>query len=256
MRLNVNAAALVLAWMTLDAVSLSLMQTTPMSTAAIDTTLSHHRPSLNHNHHHFKKRRQNNNNKIKHHRKIQNRLATTASSTAPFDSTEFVFSTKWPPSSSSSVEQSLNGHEQSNDDDSISLVKLVDMTVKVGDTVILKCEINSSLSSPALNANPGVIWMQGKLGSVLTLNANRITVDTRFEVVRDSSGGGGVDIDSSSSSSSLVSFYHLKIANVQLYDENEYACESSITKNNDDEPRLHSLVRLHVTRKRLSLTSA
>jgi hypothetical protein len=53
------------------------------------------------------------------------------------------------------------------------------VTKKVGDTVILYCAVNSSLG-----ANPGVIWMQGKQGNVLTLNTNRISADGRFEVIQ------------------------------------------------------------------------
>ena len=48
----------------------------------------------------------------------------------------------------------------------------------------------------------------------------------------------------SQSSNDMKNYYHLKITNVQLYDENEYACETS--KRNE---YLHSLVYLHVSRK-------
>ncbi len=43
------------------------------------------------------------------------------------------------------------------------------------------------------------------------------------------------------------SYYHLRINNVQAFDENEYACETSLTKKSDDQPSLHSLVYLYVT---------
>jgi hypothetical protein len=145
-----------------------------------------------------------------------------------------------------------------------------------------------------------VIWMQGKLGNVLTLNTNRITMDGRFEIVQqpieskaphlhiesriaDSSQNGkaskhskkphhhnhqgGFEGNNEASGGHRRSFngahyvrhiaqqqneliyYNLKINNLQIYDENEYACETSITKHHDEEPSLHSLFYLHVTRK-------
>lgn len=171
-------------------------------------------------------------------------------------------------------------------------VMQVNVTAKVGETVMLACVING------LN-NPGVIWMQGNLGNVLTLNTNRITVDQRFEIVQQplptqtfqmSHREKPMRMAAASSSSSSLSaedgeiddehlisdddeegegdetagdghphgnqneinnYYHLKITNVQLYDENEYACTTSITKMNEDQPNLHSLVFLHVTRKKI-----
>ncbi len=203
------------------------------------------------------------------HRKIQNRLVTVppsstpvispflASSTPHFnhESTEFVFNQNYG--------AETNGYDDSSSSSSSSqsTIKVVDITVKVGETALLKCEINSTYSTPG--TNPGVIWMQGKLGSVLTLNTNRITVDTRFEIVQLALDADEDGLKSKRDGQPLVapqqdnqvfvepqqSFYHLKISNVQLYDENEYACETSITKNNEDEPNLHSLIRLHVTRK-------
>jgi len=204
------------------------------------------------------------------HRKIQNRLVTVppsstpvispflASSTPHFnhESTEFVFNQNYG--------AETNGYDDSSSyssSSSQSTIKVVDITVKVGETALLKCEINSTYSTPG--TNPGVIWMQGKLGSVLTLNTNRITVDTRFEIVQLALDADEDGLKSKRDGQPLVapqqdnqafvepqqSFYHLKISNVQLYDENEYACETSITKNNEDEPNLHSLIRLHVTRK-------
>lgn len=171
----------------------------------------------------------------------------------------------------------------------------VNVTAKVGETVILACTINSSGYN---GLNPGVIWMQGQLGNVLTLNTDRITVDHRFEIVQqplsaqhfhmthrerpsppsplsslshsapanhaskqdneDAAEEASQDHTSQQQQQKPAqynneggnNYYHLKITNVQLYDENEYACESSITKRNEDQPSLHSLVYLHVTRKR------
>jgi hypothetical protein len=131
------------------------------------------------------------------------------------------------------------------------------VTVKVGESVVLNCAIDSSYG-----LNPGVIWMQGKLGNVLTLNTNRITVDPRFEIIQQPLQ----DMDPSlitikRDSSNLnekqneMSYYHLKISNVQIYDENEYACETSLTRKNDDQPNLQSLVYLHVTRECLVISS-
>ena len=190
------------------------------------------------------------------HRKIQNRLVTIpVSSSTPLmaSSTEFVFN------------QYNNYDDISSSSSSQSYLKALDLTVKVGETALLKCEINSTHSTPG--TNPGVIWMQGKLGSVLTLNTNRITVDTRFEIVQQPLDVDDDGLKSKRDGQPLISplkdnanqgaiepqhsFYHLKITNVQLYDENEYACETSITKNSEDEPNLHSLIRLHVTREYL-----
>lgn len=158
----------------------------------------------------------------------------------------------------------------------------VNVTAKVGETVMLACVINSAGYN---GLNPGVIWMQGNLGNVLTLNTNRITVDQRFEIVQqhlpsqsfqmshrerpsqapptlsepsslsqeDRRASSSQDADPSSlsqqPSNDISNYYHLKITNVQLYDENEYACETSITRHNEDQPSLHSLIYLHVTRK-------
>jgi hypothetical protein len=142
--------------------------------------------------------------------------------------------------------------------------------------------------------------MQGKLGNVLTLNTNRITMDGRFEIVQqpieskvphlhvearivDSSQSGksskhgkkshhyshqeSIDGNSEIANGHRRSYngahyvrhltqqqneliyYNLRINNLQIYDENEYACETSITKRHDEEPSLHSLFYLHVTRK-------
>lgn len=135
------------------------------------------------------------------------------------------------------------------------------VTAKVGETVILTCVISSSYG-----VNPGVIWMQGKLGNVLTLNINRITVDPRFDIIQQPLShqtqsmhpDEGLDqinqetnqvIGKQQFQNEAVTYYNLRIENVQLYDENEYACETSITKRNEDQPNLHSLIQLHVTRK-------
>lgn len=166
----------------------------------------------------------------------------------------------------------------------------VNVTAKVGETVMLACVVNTAGYN---GLNPGVIWMQGNLGNVLTLNTNRITVDQRFEIVQQplpsqtfqmshrerpstpsssSSSRALDDVETGAASatsenenedeaddssnlspvqlhtSDVNNYYHLKITNVQLYDENEYACETSITRRNEDQPSLHSLVYLHVTR--------
>ena len=208
------------------------------------------------------------------HRKIQNTRPLT---TKQVESTEFIFTKNNVNNNNNNNLMNYNpysyqdtvesGNDQDTNSDLDSAVKVTDLTVKVGDTAILKCAINSTYGS-----NPGVIWMQGKLGSVLTLNTNRITVDTRFEIVQlplDTQPDTRLaDIEhnliiSSNNNNKRdgqmplllvqpqlpeLSYYHLKIVNVQIFDENEYACETSITKNNDDQPSLHSLIRLHVTR--------
>ena len=46
-----------------------------------------------------------------------------------------------------------------------------------------------------------------------------------------------------------LNYYHLKINNVQTYDENEYACETTVSHRNDNRPNLQSLVYLKITRK-------
>lgn len=171
----------------------------------------------------------------------------TISQRPSHESTEFIFN----------ANDQLNQYdaETFNPQQQQSQVKVIDLTVKVGDTAMLKCEINTTNSG---STNPGVIWMQGRLGSVLTLNKNRITVDNRFQIVQTP-----FDLDNKLASFETqlkrqtqqtvkqiineLDYYHLKITNVQLYDDNEYACETSITKNNEDEPFLHSLIRLHVT---------
>jgi hypothetical protein len=131
----------------------------------------------------------------------------------------------------------------------------INITAKVGETVILPCALNSSYG-----INPGVIWMQSKLGNVLTLNTNRITIDTRFDISQEQQNElnalnpnlvNPVLKRDNSQMQNEFTFYHLKITNVQVYDENEYACETSMTKHDEDQPTLHSFVYLHVTRKLL-----
>src|SRR4051812_42524669 len=119
--------------------------------------------------------------------------------------------------------------------------------------------------------------MQGKLGSVLTLNTNRITVDSRFEIsqqplqeqqevvapvlARHASRRRHkqqrrqplavvepAPLAAPPASDNSAVAYHLRIENVQIYDENEYACETSISKQNEDQTLVHSLIYLHVTR--------
>lgn len=155
-------------------------------------------------------------------------------------------------------------------------VQSINITVKVGETVLLGCAINATFGQ-----NPGVIWMQGKVGNVLTLNANRITIDARFEIIQNTQGkdyaseinqvmpssflfnpsheavqqqlkivqqSSPLEMDSQLKQTDL-SFYHLRINNVQLYDENEYVCQTSLTKQNEDQPSVHSIINLQVTRK-------
>lgn len=126
---------------------------------------------------------------------------------------------------------------------------VIKMTAKVGESVILNCAINSSF-------NPGAIWTQAKIGNVLTFNTNRITVDPRFEVIQHSIHkeddvvvSDPNQIVAKQTLSNDVVFYNLKIDNVQLYDENEYVCQNSITKSDEDEPVIHSLIYLYVTSK-------
>ena len=230
--------------------------------------------STTHHVNHHKNRKQRIKTGKKHkiiHRKIQNfrpQLTTKQITDHIKESTEFIFTKNNHNQFGYQDTEEVNDQNVSNDiNDAASSVKITDLTVKVGDTAYLKCAINSTYGS-----NPGVIWMQGKLGSVLTLNTNRITVDTRFEIVQLPLDSQQEEIENSliinsnnnnnnkrdgqvplliQSQLPELSYYHLKIVNVQLFDENEYACETSITKNNDDQPSLHSLIRLHVTRKGL-----
>lgn len=74
-----------------------------------------------------------------------------------------------------------------------------------------------------------------KLGNVLTLNTNRITEDQRFDVYY--------------TNQNEQHNYQLTLTNAQTYDENEYICETSSTKDNNEFTTIHSLIYLHVTRK-------
>lgn len=216
-----------------------------------------------------------------------------------------------PPTTTTTISQSSLNHQQGS---TMPHPIQVNVTAKVGETVMLACIINSAGYN---GLNPGVIWMQGNLGNVLTLNTNRITVDSRFEIVQQplpsqsfqmshrerpssssppvahhrhvghdatatnertsrlisldeavssqssryhddaasvlteaaaAAAAAAVASPQSSSVNDINNYYHLKITNVQLYDENEYVCETSITKLDEDKPSLHSLVYLHVTR--------
>ena len=131
---------------------------------------------------------------------------------------------------------------------------------------------------------------KGKLGNVLTLNTNRITLDPRFDIIQHaivqqpkkqptaedllasslSSPASGIYSDylvnslqnfepsgkvvvatkqqQQQQQQNEISYFNLRIENVQIYDENEYACETSITKGNDDTPNLNSLISLYITR--------
>lgn len=101
--------------------------------------------------------------------------------------------------------------------------------------------------------------MQGKQGNVLTLNTNRISADGRFEVIQTpvqqfsqiannqaEMGQSNRRRNSQQVPKYDLSFYHLKINNVQVYDENEYSCETTISMNNG-RPNLQSIVHLKVT---------
>ena len=122
--------------------------------------------------------------------------------------------------------------------------------------------------------------MQGKLGNVLTLNTNRITVDPRFEIIQQSApiepSAGTLVVHKNANANVINShkkqrhnkqqshhvqqqalsefmYYQLRISDLQTFDENEYACETTLTgrENGEDEdqPNLHSLIYLHVTRE-------
>ncbi len=115
-----------------------------------------------------------------------------------------------------------------------------------------------------------MIWTQGKLGNVLTLNTNRITADTRFEIIQmplqqtvETMPNKSTALFNNKRQSQLhqqvqhqtiindLNYYHLRINNIQSYDENEYACETTINKRNDDQPNLQSLIYLKVTGTRI-----
>jgi hypothetical protein len=99
--------------------------------------------------------------------------------------------------------------------------------------------------------------MQGKLGNVLTLNTNRISADSRFEIIqspleqKDTSIMNKRQNPQPPQQKFHLNYYHLKISGVQAYDENEYTCETTITQS-DEQQNLQNLVHLKVTRKTLS----
>jgi hypothetical protein len=115
-----------------------------------------------------------------------------------------------------------------NDHDTAAIT-IMNITVKVGETVTLKCSIDYKFEN-----NAGVIWMR-KSASVLTLNTNRITEDQRFDV----------DYQHRNDRHN----YYLTILNVQISDESEYICETSSTIENYEYTTIHSLINLHITRK-------
>lgn len=168
-----------------------------------------------------------------------------------------------------------NSNENDQSDDSLySKVKQpnspahVNLTVKVGESVVLNCAINSSYGH-----TPGVIWMQGKVGNVLTLDTGRITADGRFEIIQQPlqmiTSSSEPDLNNGSKrglshgghyrgnsrrlrhqhayrqvTQTDFNYFHLRINNVQIDDENEYACETSMI---DEQSNVHALFNLQVT---------
>ena len=158
------------------------------------------------------------------------------------------------------IQSTTNSYEDEDFIRQFNLPEHVNVTVKVGDSIILNCAINSSYG-----INPGVIWMQGKLGNVLTLDTSRITADTRFEIIQlplHQSISNDLVINGTIKRSSNhhhhrhhnyrqvtptdFNYYHLKINNVQIDDENEYACETSSNKH-EEQSNVHALFNLHIT---------
>lgn len=98
------------------------------------------------------------------------------------------------------------------------------------------------------------------MGNVLTLNANRISADGRFEVIQAPLQQKNALIQPGDNFRKRhnqkrfeMNHYHLKINSVQANDENEYACE--LTQGPvDDHSNLKSLVYLRVTRKAFFLS--
>lgn len=90
---------------------------------------------------------------------------------------------------------------------------------------------------------------------------NRITADSRFEItqapLQQKPTGRNNPNKRQNSQSPLESnqfhmnYYHLKINNLQSYDENEYSCETTIARQNNDQQNLQSLINLKVTRMNL-----
>lgn len=234
--------------------SVSLQQLT--STSSILLTNSHK--------HHASKHRLNNSKN--HRKKSSNRHRSVV-----------VHKTTTVPITTTLSLNSFENDEETSELRRFNLPEHVNVTVKVGDSIILNCAINSSYG-----ASPGVIWMQGKLGNVLTLDTNRITLDTRFEIIQlplHQTNQNELLLNNGSNSNKRSSnhlyhqhhyyeqrhhnyrqvqqtdfnYYHLKINNVQIDDENEYACETS--KQSDDQPNVHALFNVHITREFFILKS-
>ena len=140
--------------------------------------------------------------------------------TRRYKKSKYILTTSTPPTTTT-----IN---RMNDYETTSSNSIMNITVKVGDTVTLKCSIDYKFEN-----NAGVIWMR-KSASVLTLNTNRITEDHRFDV----------DYQHQNDRHN----YYLTILNVQISDESEYICETSSTIDNYEYTTIHSLVHLHVTR--------
>ena len=247
-----------------------------LSSAANSNNNNHHK-SHNHNHHlnhaqnrnHDRVKKNNNNNgrKQTHHNKRQK--TTTSTTTVP-PSVDLSEEQPLPPANVKSSE--VDSQSLAAKSDMRNVDYIANITAKVGESVILYCAINSSY-----DLNPGVIWMQGNLGHVLTLNKNRITVDSRFEIVQDLTNievpAGSVIIKNAHANYHAhphgpnkmlrhnqpqtqpqqqlpngLTFYHLKINNLQTFDENEYACETTFENRDDEEtPNLKSVINLQVT---------
>lgn len=186
-----------------------------------------------------------------------------------------VHRTSTTPIYSTTTNTVMNSNENDQLDESLdSKVKFnlpphVNLTVKVGESVVLNCAINSSYG-----ITPGVIWMQGKVGNVLTLDTGRITADSRFEIIQQPlqmiTSSSEPDLNNGSKRQSGAShgghhhsnsrrlrhhsyrqvtqtdfnYFHLRINNVQIDDENEYACETSTV---DEQSSVHALFNLQVT---------
>lgn len=232
---------------------LNIIKSTTESTFLLFTNrIRHQASSIKHKIH---KKKSSNRNRAAVHKTT----TTTTTTTLPIDLT------------STNIINNSNENEISDDNDLkrhiLSQPEHVNVTVKVGDTIILNCAINSSYG-----VTPGVIWMQGKLGNVLTLDTSRITADNRFEILRqplhmpnineialnNGSNSNKRGVYSShrlhhhtyrQTNQAEFNYYHLKISNVQIDDENEYACETSMSKQSEEQSNLHALFNLHVTRK-------
>ena len=213
----------------------------------------HHQNHHAQNRNHERVKKNNKGSKQTHHNKRQK--TTTSTTTVVYASEE--------EQNNKSVESTLSATKS----DLRNVDYIANITAKVGESVILYCAINSSY-----DLNPGVIWTQGNLGHVLTLNKNRITVDSRFEIVQDLANievpAGSVVLKNvhvnhhhqhgqnkmlrhnqpQTQQPSGLTYYHLKINNLQTFDENEYACETTFENRDDEEtPNLKSVIHLQVT---------